>query len=275
MIFGVFFIDTSFARGRGGDAVPRRLPGRWSWPSCSTTRLCCPRSSGPAFARSTGARPKRLKSVGMTYWQTMFIVVLPQAVRRMVPAIVAQMATLTKDVSLGFVISYEEFVRRGQATANFPGSEVRNFQAFVVRRESCTSPSCGRWRSSPAWLGDPPTEAARRRRGRRCRRRHRTGDRDRSRCQPGDPRSTTRELIWGLDSLRRLDVHDRVKVGMFRRSRNSSQPAPFARTSALSGQHVLGAWAMSRWSWSRRASISSNFCSPRSRCTNCTRAGSP
>ena len=71
------------------------------------------------------------QAVGMTYWQTMFLVVLPQAVRRMIPAIVAQMATLTKDVSLGYVVGYAEFVRRGAGLSNFPDSEVGNFQAYV------------------------------------------------------------------------------------------------------------------------------------------------
>lgn len=71
------------------------------------------------------------QAIGMTYWQTMFVVVLPQAVRRMIPAIVAQMATLTKDVSLGYVIGYAEFVRRGASTSLFPDSEVGNLQAYV------------------------------------------------------------------------------------------------------------------------------------------------
>ncbi len=71
------------------------------------------------------------QAVGMTYWQTMFLVVLPQAVRRMIPAIVAQMATLTKDVSLGYVVGYAEFVRRGAGLSNFPDSRVGNLQAYV------------------------------------------------------------------------------------------------------------------------------------------------
>ncbi len=72
------------------------------------------------------------QAIGMRYWPMMRIVILPQAVRRMVPAIVAQLATLTKDVSLGFVIGYEEVVRRGQAFPSFPGSDTGNFQAYVV-----------------------------------------------------------------------------------------------------------------------------------------------
>jgi glutamate transport system permease protein len=68
-------------------------------------------------------------SLGMTYWQAMQLVILPQAVRRMVPAIVAQLATLTKDTSLGFVIGYEEALRRAGALAQAPPSN--QLQAFI------------------------------------------------------------------------------------------------------------------------------------------------
>lgn len=68
-------------------------------------------------------------SLGMTYWQSMQLVILPQAIRRMVPAIVAQLATLTKDTSLGFVIGYEEALRRSAFLAQSPPSN--QLQAFV------------------------------------------------------------------------------------------------------------------------------------------------
>lgn len=58
-------------------------------------------------------------AIGLTYWQTMRIVVIPQAARRMVPAIVSQLVTLLKDTSLGFVISYEELLRRSRSTGEF------------------------------------------------------------------------------------------------------------------------------------------------------------
>lgn len=130
MIFGVFFIDTSIARGRGGDAL---LGTFWS----VVVALVLYNSAVLSEIFRAGVRSldsgqsEAAKAVGMTYWQMMFVVVLPQAVRRMVPAIVAQMATLTKDVSLGFVIGYEEFVRRGAGTPNFGDPEVTNFQAYV------------------------------------------------------------------------------------------------------------------------------------------------
>lgn len=77
------------------------------------------------------------QAIGMRYWPMMRIVILPQAVRRMIPAIVAQLATLTKDTSLGFVIGYEEFLRRGQAFGQtFPtdtGFKPENeLQAYIV-----------------------------------------------------------------------------------------------------------------------------------------------
>jgi glutamate transport system permease protein len=69
-------------------------------------------------------------TIGLTYWQAMGLVILPQAVRRMTPAIVAQLATLTKDVSLGFLIGYEEVVRRGRILGE--GSPSNLLQAYLV-----------------------------------------------------------------------------------------------------------------------------------------------
>ena len=53
-------------------------------------------------------------AVGMTDGQTMRMVVFPQAVRRMVPALVSQLVVLLKDTSLGVAVSLEELLRRGQ-----------------------------------------------------------------------------------------------------------------------------------------------------------------
>lgn len=71
------------------------------------------------------------QAIGLPYWPMMQLIILPQAVRRMIPAIIAQMATLTKDVSLGFVISYPEFVARGSRIEAF-SEKATNFQAYVL-----------------------------------------------------------------------------------------------------------------------------------------------
>lgn len=61
-------------------------------------------------------------AVGLTDGQAMRLVILPQAVQRMLPAIVSQLVTLLKDTSLGYFVQYEEFLRRGQITGNFDGN---------------------------------------------------------------------------------------------------------------------------------------------------------
>jgi glutamate transport system permease protein len=53
-------------------------------------------------------------SLGMSWWQTELLVLMPQALRRMLPAIVSQLVTLLKDTSLGLVIPFEELLRQGQ-----------------------------------------------------------------------------------------------------------------------------------------------------------------
>jgi glutamate transport system permease protein len=68
-------------------------------------------------------------AIGLSYWQSMGLVLVPQAVRRMVPSIVAQLVTLLKDTSLGFVITYEELLRRSRSTGEFFGNPL---QTLVV-----------------------------------------------------------------------------------------------------------------------------------------------
>jgi glutamate transport system permease protein len=58
-------------------------------------------------------------AIGLRYWQSMLFVVIPQAARRMIPAIVSQLITLLKDTSLAFVITYEELLRRSRSTGEF------------------------------------------------------------------------------------------------------------------------------------------------------------
>ncbi|HUP87144.1 MAG TPA: amino acid ABC transporter permease [Acidimicrobiales bacterium] len=63
-------------------------------------------------------------ALGMTYWQTMLSVVIPQAFRRMVPAIVSQLITLLKDTSLAFIVAFEEFLRRAFFVGEVPGKPL-------------------------------------------------------------------------------------------------------------------------------------------------------
>lgn len=55
-------------------------------------------------------------AMGMGRGQTLRLVLLPQAVRVMLPALVSQLVVLLKDTSLGFVIGYSELLRIGGRT---------------------------------------------------------------------------------------------------------------------------------------------------------------
>lgn len=53
-------------------------------------------------------------ALGLRDRQTMTLILLPQAMRAMLPAVVMQLVTLLKDTALGFIVSYPELLRSGQ-----------------------------------------------------------------------------------------------------------------------------------------------------------------
>src|SRR5207244_12527072 len=81
-----------------------------------------PRRSRPAAALAAGLRP----------WQATWLVILPQAYRRMIPTIVSQTITLLKDTTLGVTIGYEELLRRGQLTGEFGKNLLQAYVAVAV-----------------------------------------------------------------------------------------------------------------------------------------------
>lgn len=54
------------------------------------------------------------RSLGLTWWQTMVYVVLPQAIRNILPPHGNEFIAMLKDSSLVSVIGFEELTRRGQ-----------------------------------------------------------------------------------------------------------------------------------------------------------------
>jgi len=72
-------------------------------------------------------------SLGMGYWQSMLLVIVPQAARRMIPAIVSQLVTLLKDTSLGAAVAFEELLRRSRINGEFFQNKLQSlFVAAVI-----------------------------------------------------------------------------------------------------------------------------------------------
>ena len=74
-------------------------------------------------------------ALGMRKSQVMNLVLLPQAVRRMLPVLVAQLVVLLKDSSLGFIIGYFELLRQARSLVEFFTPRFGNqytFQLYVA-----------------------------------------------------------------------------------------------------------------------------------------------
>jgi His/Glu/Gln/Arg/opine family amino acid ABC transporter permease subunit len=74
-------------------------------------------------------------ALGMTYGQSLRFVILPQGLRRMVPATVSQLITLNKDTTLVSIIAIQEVVRHGRIVTSFNffgGVQAPVLQVFVA-----------------------------------------------------------------------------------------------------------------------------------------------
>lgn len=70
-------------------------------------------------------------AIGLTSFASRRNIELPQAIRRMLPSLVAQLVVLLKDTSLGYIVSYEELLRKVQIMADFLGPDYL-FPVFFV-----------------------------------------------------------------------------------------------------------------------------------------------
>ena len=73
------------------------------------------------------------KTLGMNNWQTFTLIILPQAYRRMIPALVSQFVSLFKDTSLVYVIGVVEFFRAATIINNriYMSFEILSLVAII------------------------------------------------------------------------------------------------------------------------------------------------
>ncbi|MGE5059449.1 MAG: amino acid ABC transporter permease, partial [Betaproteobacteria bacterium] len=67
-------------------------------------------------------------ATGLTRHQTMRLVILPQALRNMIPALVTQFIVLLKDTSLASIIGYVDLTKAAQIVNN---REIRPFELYL------------------------------------------------------------------------------------------------------------------------------------------------
>ncbi len=71
-------------------------------------------------------------ALGMRRSQVQRLVVLPQAINRMLPSLVAQGVVVLKDTSYGFVIGYEELLRTGSNAGEVTGDVLQSYLIVAV-----------------------------------------------------------------------------------------------------------------------------------------------
>ncbi|MGY1750586.1 amino acid ABC transporter permease [Modestobacter sp. SYSU DS0511] len=64
-------------------------------------------------------------ALGMRKTTVMTTILVPQAVRRMLPALISQLVVLLKDTALGFIIAYPELLQSASNLVNFYGSRYQ------------------------------------------------------------------------------------------------------------------------------------------------------
>ena len=69
------------------------------------------------------------RSLGLSYWRSMFRVVLPQAIKNMIPSIVNQFIITLKDTSILSVIGFPELVNKAQ---NVIAITFKSFEIWAV-----------------------------------------------------------------------------------------------------------------------------------------------
>jgi glutamate transport system permease protein len=78
-----------------------------------------------------GGQREAAEAMGLSSFQTTRMILLPQAFRIMLPALISQLVVVLKDTSLGFIISYEEVLRvSGQIIQALP--EPNPIQTYAV-----------------------------------------------------------------------------------------------------------------------------------------------
>jgi glutamate transport system permease protein len=72
------------------------------------------------------------EAIGLRRGQVLRLIVLPQAVRLIVPTLVTQLTTLLKDTTLGYVVSYPELMKQGNNLTVYTHLLIQTFLIIAV-----------------------------------------------------------------------------------------------------------------------------------------------
>lgn len=71
-------------------------------------------------------------AIGLTRGQTLRAILLPQAIRAMLPALVSQLVVVLKDTALGYIITYPELLQSGERIAANYGNLIVSYLVVAI-----------------------------------------------------------------------------------------------------------------------------------------------
>lgn len=108
-----------------------RLPLFWqlAWPIVLTNSAVLAEIFRAGVLAVDRGQSEAAHSLGLRYWPTMLLIVVPQAIRHVIPSLVSQLVRLLKDSTLGYVVSYTELLYTANVLGEYDHAVV---QAFLV-----------------------------------------------------------------------------------------------------------------------------------------------
>ena len=99
------------------------------------------------LAAIPAAQRDAARSIGLTPWQTLRLVILPQAIRLVLPPVTGQLVSLIKDSSLLSVIAISEFTLAAQEVNSFTYSTLESYIPLAIGYLLLTLPlsAASRW----------------------------------------------------------------------------------------------------------------------------------
>ncbi|MEU5904845.1 amino acid ABC transporter permease [Micromonospora sp. NPDC047527] len=79
-----------------------------------------------------GGQREAAAALGLSPFQSTRMILLPQAFRIMLPALISQLVVVLKDTSLGFIISYEETLNIGKQIIGALGNPIQVYVVIAV-----------------------------------------------------------------------------------------------------------------------------------------------
>ena len=105
-------------------------------PSCITFSLnsgaYCAEIVRAAIQSIDKGQHEAAKALGMTYWQTMSHIVIPQSIRRMIPPVCNEFVMILKDASIVFAISLQDITTIANNIRTSEGSNLVFIPALIL-----------------------------------------------------------------------------------------------------------------------------------------------